>query len=339
MYTSHCSDVLSLANDTTVVGTVAPTLLDFIAYWVQSPSTYDAIFSKAIPPQWAQVHQPVLSRHGHVERRFTKYKGPEPSTPPPPPPANDHILYTKFSFGQPRGLLSPCYRRCGRGTDSKQAGNSVHLTCNGCFEEWWVPTYRTEDSTPLGHGLVAVPYPQGIYPRQTLNRNERHQPESTRVQKQSRGASSKGKHTMGGPTKGGSSKVKPTNTKTTHRPTLPTNATLHPPLPEAMGRSNSLPITSTTANPRSSRLSIRLPPRPTSTSGLSVQGLSPSDGSRSATATPPPPSPQEPPVARRTASSNSLRTAVPRPAQKRASNSALRPRAAKRPKPEEGDED
>ena len=229
--------------------------------------------------------------------------------------------------------------------DSKLASNTIHLICNGCFEDWWVPAYRTEDSTPLGHGLVAVPYPQAIYPHphQTSNRNKCHQPESTCMQKQSRGASSKGKHTMGGPTKGGSSKVKPTNTdktpNTTYHLTLPTDATLHPPLSEVMGCSNSLPITSTMANPHSSRLSIRLPPRPTSTSGLSVQGLSPSDRSRSAMATPPPPSPQEPPVTRRTASSNSLCTEAPHPAQKRASNSALHPRAAKRLKPEEGDED
>ena len=338
MHTSHCSDVLSLANETMVVGMVAPTLLDFIAYWVQTPSSYDAIFSKVIPPQWAQVHQPVLSRHGHIEKRFTKYQGPEPSAPLPPPPPNDHILYTKFSFGQPRGLLSPCYKRCHRGTSSKQVGNAIHIFCDGCLDDWWVPAYRTGDSTSLGHGLVAVPYPQAIYPLSTSDRNKHHPPESTPTQKQRRGASNKGKHTRNGPTKGGSTNAHKTP-MITHHPTLPTNVTLHPPLPEVMGRSNSLPIASTSANPHSSRLSIRLPPRSTSTSRLSVQGLSSSDGSRSATATPPPPSPQEPPVTQRTPSSNSLHPEGPRPAQKRASNNALRPRAAKRPKPKEGDED
>jgi len=321
---SHCSDVLSLANNTTVVGTVAPKLMEFIAYWVQSPS-YRAIFSKVIPPEWAWTHQPILSQHGHAERRFTRFKGPELLATLPPPPRDDHVLYTKFSFGQPRGLLSPCYRLCNQGTSSKQLGKAVHMTCDGCLDRWWVPTYWTEPSS-LGHGLVTVRYPQDIYPLSLGDRNSRHCPsKAAPTQKQPKGKSTKGRTSRNRtPRSHASPAIK-------SHPASPTSVSLHPPLPEVVNHSSSQPIASSSASPPPSPrpLTIRTLPHSISTSELSAQMPSLSGGSRSTTATPPPPSPQEPPVAQGVVG--------PRLVQKRTSSDTLHHRLMKRPRQDGGE--
>ena len=297
---------------------VAPKLMEFIAYWVQSPSSYHAIFSKVIPPEWARTHQPILSQHGHAEYRFTRFKGPDLPASLPPPPRDDHVLYTKFSFGQPRGLLSPCYRPCNRGTSSKQQGKAVHMACDGCLDRWWVPTYWTEHSS-LGHGLVAVRYPQEVYPLSLGDRDSKFRPsEAAPTQKQPKGKSTKGRQT-----KSRTPRSRTTPAIKSH-PASPPNMALHPPLPEVMSRSSSLPITSSSANPSPRPLTIRIHPRSISTSELSAHMPSSSGGSRSTTATPPPPSPQEPPVAEGVVG--------PRPAQKRTSNDALRHRLMKKPR-------
>lgn len=67
------------------------------------------------------------------------------------------------------------------------------LTCNRCFSSWWVPAYRTDDSTPLGHGLVVVPYPQDIYPLSTAELNKYCPTEPAPTQKRTKGKSTTGR--------------------------------------------------------------------------------------------------------------------------------------------------
>ena len=69
----HCADVISLANQATVVRVVTPALLDLLMYWVQSGSGYHILFAKTIPTEWAMSHQPVLSQRGNVVAWFTTY--------------------------------------------------------------------------------------------------------------------------------------------------------------------------------------------------------------------------------------------------------------------------
>ena len=227
------------------------------------------------------------------------------------------------------GLLVGCSRRCDRGTESKKEGKSVRLTCNGCFDSWWVPAYRTEDSTSLGHGLVAVPYPQEFYPW----KNTQGEAKPTPVPGQTRGKFSKRKYTRGGLSKHSSTNALKTPAIKLH-PTSPTDTTPHLPLLEAVTRSNSLPIASSSTNPFSTPHSIRPPSYATSTLEPST-----SEGTHSATATPPPPSPQEPPTSQGMAPNHTLRAGQQGPTRKRASNSALRSGPTKKPKSEGGESD
>jgi len=291
---SHYSDVLSLANNATLVGEVASVLLQFIAYWVQTPSSYDALFAKAMPDGWATIHQPVLSQHGHEATRFTTYEGPPPPPLLLPHPKDDHILYTNYSLGQPMGMLSPCYRGCASGITIKQMDNTVRLTCQMCSEVWRVPLYRTKPTTTLGRKeLVAVPYPQQIHP--TLRAPP---PQPT---KSARGKPTGGKHSKGKSTRGRS--TKPTGTPSIK---APTNDSLYPPVAEVMSRSSSLPIASTSAEPSSETPTIRIRPVKSYLT-LPIEQPSPLERSRSITATPPPPSPQEQPMIRKRAPVESMR--------------------------------
>jgi len=188
---SHCSDVLSLANHTTLLGDVVPVVVSFIGYWVQTLSTsrYDYLVAKTMSPAWAKVHLPVISQHGHDNTRFTKYSGPEPPAVllPPFPPRNDHVLYTEFSLAQPMGAASPCHLGCKSAIEIKQKDNFVRLICSRCRQAWRVPIYRSNDSTVLGASkLVAVPYPQPIHPTQI--------PAVPTQGKQNQGKQNQGKH-------------------------------------------------------------------------------------------------------------------------------------------------
>ena len=164
--TSHCANIISLANPSTVVREVATQLANLAAYWVQTGSDFPVLFAKAIPPRWAKQHQPVLSQHEHDPARFTNYIRRPTRRPFLPGQDEDHILFTKFSFKQPVGMLCPCYQKCERPIKSRPIPNHrIQLTCTECDDVWAVPATPTDRSTALGHAsLVAVVYPQRIYP-------------------------------------------------------------------------------------------------------------------------------------------------------------------------------
>lgn len=308
---SHCADVLSFANQAMVVREVAPKLIDLLMYWVQSGSDYPVLFSKVISSSWAQEHLPVLSQHGHDPARFTTYtslrtKAKVPITFTPSCP-DDHILFTKFSLGQPRGQLAPCVQRCNQVMVFKQgkSGGSVRITCPGCRSSAMVEAYGTDRSTVLGRRqLVAVPYPQRLYIVETWTLPSQVDMGSIQGGSiQEAPAQSSGSKSTATPTtlppetshlvsNSPSTFPPPPNmmTRSMVPQPMPRKQLKRTPLPEEITRSSSLPVASTSDIPHSKRLTIRLP-RKASTSALSMSA----EGTRSTTATPPPPSPQEPP--------------------------------------------
>ena len=171
---------------------------------------------------------PILSRRGHDPRCYSAYTfGDPPITVPIPFPqdGNDHILYTKFSFGQPGGRLVACNVGCGQGVAYKQTAAAVRLKCNGCRSRATIEQYTTDRTTTLGRkALVAVGYPQGQLPIHQWEPNNDDASNTTipapgvDISQHSLPPSQKGKRT---------------------------SSTTHPPPPEAITRSSSLPLPST----------------------------------------------------------------------------------------------
>ena len=61
----------------------------------------------------------------------------------------------------------PCPIQCSQVIDTKELKNglTIHFQCLGCQDTAEVEKYVTSQTTKLGHHtLVAVPYPQGLYP-------------------------------------------------------------------------------------------------------------------------------------------------------------------------------
>jgi len=269
---SHNADaVLSLANNATVVSEVSAKLLDLVAYWVQTFSDYDILIPKVMTCDWAKEHMPVLSRHGHNPARYTTFISGDPPAPIPitsAPGQDDHILFTKFNFGQPGGRVVLCHERCDQEVLPKQTKAGVRMECVGCGSKCTIPQFKTTQTTPLErHAFVAVKYPQDQYPA------------------------------VWGPSKKGDSKlIQPPPKATRSQAVL-----LHS--PAMMKQTTSLPTTiAPTTTPKSSspsfRIRIRIPAT-RSTPSLSLPGPLGAEGIRSATATPPPPSPQETPNPRK----------------------------------------
>ena len=311
--TSHCADVISLAKEATVVRTVAPKLIDLAMFWVQSPSDYDILFAKMIPAAWAKEHHPVLSRHGHKQTRLTTYissrtKQLAPITFPPGWP-DDHILFTMYAPNEPKGQLVPCPLQCGQVVDTKvlKNGLTIRFRCLGCQGIAEVEKYVTSQTTKLGHhALVAVPYPQGLYPATWVHTpvevegkvagKALEEGESVKVaQDPPRQTGKRPRITKAKPSMASSGPSIPdpppskgiTRSRTSH-PAQP-GPSIRITRPDEITRSTSLPTASTSAIPSSTSLKLRIPRMP-STPGLS----SLAEGSSSAAATPPPPSPQEP---------------------------------------------
>ena len=165
----HCADILSFANNATIVGEIAPPLVQFLKDWVQTASDYYALFVKAFPHLWAKTHQPILSRHGHDPSRYTTYTRQESKTNAisvkltAEPSRDDHILITKFSFTEPAGLSLLCNLRCGWGLTSSKTASGVKVVCGRCGSKCVVPRFYSNGSTTLGRAsLVAVRFPQQV---------------------------------------------------------------------------------------------------------------------------------------------------------------------------------
>lgn len=168
LHISHCADaVLSFANKATVVSEVSATLLNFVAYWVQTQSDYDTLISKTMDKDWAENHKPVLSRRHHDPKRYTTFfTGNQPVPIEPPPVQDDHILYTKFSLGNPMGRYIDCPTgRCKQKLGNKQTKLGVRISCPVCLLRCTIPSFKTDRSDILcGKALVAVHFPIKRYP-------------------------------------------------------------------------------------------------------------------------------------------------------------------------------
>lgn len=169
MRDSHCADaVLSLANRATIVGEVAATLIDLAAYWVQTLSDYNVLMAKVVDRDWAAKHMPVLSRRNHDPTRYTTFFAGIEKTPTTPEPCrDDHILFTRFSFGQPGGKLPMCHRRCDQPISVKETATKVRLDCDKCKSRGFIPQYHTR-----GRSLVAVKFPQDQFPVEWKDRKQ-----------------------------------------------------------------------------------------------------------------------------------------------------------------------
>ena len=262
-----------MAKRTNLVGDVSARLLDLAAYWVQTPSDYDVLMAKVLNTSWALDHMPVLSMRGHSSERFTTYTTGKPPAPVPItsiPGQDDHILFTKFEFGQPGGKLVLCPGRCEAKMDPKQTKGGVRCVCEGteCEYKCTIPQFKTDQTTRLGRrGLVAIKYPPEIFHAQW---------------------------TWGGGDNPRPTLPLPPPPTPSPQPSAPPPSHEIKPLPtarlphlEAMTRSISLPPSRTiTPMPSSSPLVIRIP-RMSSTQSLSSAGPSMTRRTRSATATPP----------------------------------------------------
>jgi len=145
----HCADaVLSLANDSTVVGEVATGLADFAARWVQSPSSYNLLVANQLKRDWVTAHRPVLST--------------KPDT---------HILYTGFSYLEPRGQFVVCPGGC---CDLRYRSNknTIRIICDPCRLRCSIhkTVFHVDSATPLGRvSILKVSFPQTQYPTPTWN--------------------------------------------------------------------------------------------------------------------------------------------------------------------------
>ena len=140
---SHCADaVVSLANNTTIVGKVATVLADFTARWVQSPSDYNFLVASTINKKWALQHRPVISRKGH-----------------------GHILYTKYLYEQPHGQLIFCPSQCLAKIHAKTTKNGFRLICEKCNTRVTIPKHQPDWQSILGwQTLIKIAFPQEIQP-------------------------------------------------------------------------------------------------------------------------------------------------------------------------------
>ena len=114
-------------------------LTEFAMRWAQTPSDYEVLIARTIPPNWAGKHLPVLSRDGR------------------------HTLYTSFHATEPGGRVVRCHNRdCG--IENRVwfvKGNMVKMTCQQCSSTCSFKTPTLDNRTLLGsHGLIAVKYPQ-----------------------------------------------------------------------------------------------------------------------------------------------------------------------------------
>jgi hypothetical protein len=135
--------VISLANNTTIVGEVCTKLVDFAARWAQSPTCYDVIVATTFDAEWAKAHRPVISstRQGHV-------------------------LYTRFRLEQPLGQLVLCPGRCPEGVRSKTQNDNLRFICIGCNLRCTIHKSigQLDKSTALGRAtFVKTAFPQALY--------------------------------------------------------------------------------------------------------------------------------------------------------------------------------
>jgi hypothetical protein len=133
--------MLSMANNSTVVGRVAPTLADFASLWARSPSGYDFLIASTMKAEWAAVHKPVISREGV------------------------YTLYTQFKVSEPDGKLVLCHRMCKASISSKSRPNVVRFICSACGSRCSTPKFTSNRETLLGHRqLRKTTFPQEQYP-------------------------------------------------------------------------------------------------------------------------------------------------------------------------------
>ncbi|KAF9781086.1 hypothetical protein BJ322DRAFT_1023203 [Thelephora terrestris] len=139
----HCADaVFSLANIVTLVGEVAADLTRFVALWVQTPSGYDFLISRAFDGRWCNDHRPVISRK-----------------------VDGHIAYDMFSLERPGGQVVLCHRNCGQLLKYRPKGSKVRFSCPGCGSSTTTPKITSDRATCLGRrDIVKAPFPPKQFP-------------------------------------------------------------------------------------------------------------------------------------------------------------------------------
>lgn len=129
--------MFSLANNTTIVGTVAPVVAEFAARWVQSPSGYDFLVASTVPVDWARAHMPVISTDGQ------------------------HHMYTKFMFEEPWGKFIVCPAGHQGNFKTNSRATTWRVICKECGARGNVPRVELNSQTPLGRkGIVKAKFPQ-----------------------------------------------------------------------------------------------------------------------------------------------------------------------------------
>ena len=107
----HCAEgVVSLADNTTVVGKVASQIGDFASRWVQSRSTdFNVLAAMTFPAEWVREHWPVIST-----------------------PDGEHVLYTRYQASHPNGQPVLCGSGCRVPLRAKPRKATVRIVCTGC---------------------------------------------------------------------------------------------------------------------------------------------------------------------------------------------------------------
>lgn len=111
---------------------------ELLILWAQTPSNYDMLFARAIRPDWASMHLPVISQNGK------------------------HYLYTGYNVAQPNGHVVVCHSGCGLENRTHIVrGASVKIVCYGCSSACQIPKLHSTPATVLGaRSLVKVEFPQ-----------------------------------------------------------------------------------------------------------------------------------------------------------------------------------
>ena len=156
---SHCADILSFANKSNVPGELAAELINLCSRWVQSAShDYDILFAPLLPPRWARIHKPVVSRKGH-----------------------GHVLYTQATSQEPDGKLVVCHNGCEAIFDVHPRKGHVKFTCTDCESTTNTTNINPRRNETLGnHGLIKTPFPQDrckvTWERRDPNQPKKFQP-------------------------------------------------------------------------------------------------------------------------------------------------------------------
>ena len=133
--------ILSLGNQSTLVGDVAAVLSDFIAAWVTTNAELDSLVARTMPSSWTRSHLPV----------FSTPKG--------------HTLYIGRNVLEPEGKLIRCPVDCGQPFYVEHGKSAMKVICPGCQMNCSLPKVVPKS----GDWLTEVGILKTEYPRQNAS--------------------------------------------------------------------------------------------------------------------------------------------------------------------------